>query len=49
MGNKANYTHAINFINLFHTLRDQGNKKIQQNPEKWGFKSFQLIIDKQIY
>ena len=34
MGNKVNYIHAINFINLFHIIRDQGNYKygrIQKN------------------
>ena len=34
MGIKVNYIHKINFINLFHTPRDQGTKKIRQNPEK---------------
>ena len=27
MGNKVNYVHAKNFINLFHTPRDQENQK----------------------
>ena len=25
MGNKVNHIHEVNFINIFHTPRDQGN------------------------
>ena len=30
MGNKINYIHAINFINLFHTPRDQRNENLEK-------------------
>ena len=34
MRSEVNYIHAIDFINLFHTMQGQGNyKKISQNPE----------------
>ena len=35
MGNKINDIHEINFLNPFHTPRDQETRKIRQNPEKW--------------
>ena len=31
MENKVSDVQAINFINLFHTWRDEGNSRIQKN------------------
>ena len=36
MENKVNYIYAINFMNQFHTPRDQEAKNIRQNLLKWG-------------
>ena len=44
--NKVNdYMHAIMFINIFQTPRDEtkATKKIRQNPEKWGCDSLRRM------
>ena len=42
MGNKVNYIHAIHFINLFHTSRDQGNYKNKAESRKMGLRFFPM-------
>ena len=40
MENKVNYIHATNFINLFDTPRDQGNRKNKAESKKMGLRFF---------
>ena len=44
MRNEADYIHIINFINLFHTLRDQENWKSKAESKKmWCVARFGTI------
>ena len=42
MGNKVNYMHSINFINLFHTPRDQVNQTNKAEFRKIGLRFFPM-------
>ena len=42
MENKVNYIYTINFTNLFHTLRDQGNWKNKAESKKMGSRFFPM-------
>ena len=44
MENKVNYICAINFMNQFHTPRDQEAKKIRQNLVIWGLQRFPIVF-----
>ena len=42
MGSKVNYIHAINFVNLLHTPRNQRNQKIKVESRKIGLRFFPM-------
>ena len=42
MGNKVNYIHAINFLNIFHTPRNQGNDENKAEPRKMVLRFFPM-------
>ena len=42
MGNKVNYIHAIKFINVFHTPRDQGNERNRAESRKMLLRFFRM-------
>ena len=45
MGYKVNYIHEINFINLFHTPREQGNQKNKAKFRKMWLRLFPMSQD----
>ena len=42
MENRVNYVHAMNFINLFHIPREQGNWKKKAESRKMGLPFFPM-------
>ena len=45
MENKVNYMQAMNFTNLLHTWREEGNSKNKAHFRKMGLRLFTKFFD----